>query len=181
VIGVEHLLAAILEEESDCASALLRNGVTKRAVLAVSEEQDQERATPGVTPSPVGSSVALSSTAREFLARAVGIAAAHGATEVESQHFVVALIWTTLGSHVQRVLQDVPGGRPRLATELRHAGIRIPDSEPPLWPKWGERLELTPEEASRYIQRLRERGQHFLLNWRDGTAVIIVAEKCERR
>jgi ATP-dependent Clp protease ATP-binding subunit ClpA len=180
VVGVEHLLAAVLEEESDCARALLRSGVDKQAVLAVSEPQHRERPATNEAP-PADSSVGVSGVAREFLARAAGVAAAYGAAEVASEHLVVALIWTELGSQVQRVLQDAPGGRPQLAKELRAAGIRVPDAEPPPWPKWGERLELTPEEAQAQIQLLRDRGQHFMFNWQDGKAVIVVAEKFERR
>jgi ATP-dependent Clp protease ATP-binding subunit ClpA len=180
VVGAEHLLAAVLEEESDCARALLRSGVDKQAVLAISEAQHRER--PATTEaSPVGSSVGVSGVAREFLARAAGVAAAYGAAEVASEHLVVALIWTELGSQVQRVLQDAPGGRPQLAKALRAAGIRVPDAEPPPWPKWGKRLELTPEEAQAQIQLLRDRGQHFMFNWQEGKPVIVVAEKFERR
>jgi ATP-dependent Clp protease ATP-binding subunit ClpA len=180
VVGVEHLLAAVLDEETDCARVLLRSGVNKQLVLAVSELRDRERPAPTEEP-PAGSSVGVSRGAREFLARAAGVAAAYGAAEVASEHLVVALIWTELGSQVQRVLQDAPGGRPQLAKELRAAGIRVPDSEPSLWPKWGDRLELTPEEAQAHVQLLRERGQHFMLNWRDGKAVIVIAESFERR
>ena len=123
----------------------------------------------------------MSGVAWEFLARAAGVAAAYDAAEVSSEHLVIALIWTELGSRVQRVLQDITGGRPQLAKELRAVGMRTPESEPPLWPKWGERLELPPEEAELEIRRLRDRGQHFMFNWREGKAVIVVAEKLERR
>lgn len=180
MVGVEHLLAAVLDEESDCARALLRSGVRKQAVLAVCEPQDQEWPAP-TEETPAGSSVHVSRVAREFLARAAGVAAAYGAAEVASEHLVIALIWTELDSGVQRVLQDTPGGRPQLAKELRAAGIRVPDAEPPLWPKWGARLEFTPEDAEQYMQSLRDQGRRFMFNWRDGIVVIVVAEKLERR
>jgi ATP-dependent Clp protease ATP-binding subunit ClpA len=180
VVGVEHLLGAVLDEDSACATALLRSGVKRQAVLAISEPHDLERPAPSEDP-PASSSVHVSRVAREFLARAAGVAAAYGDAQVESEHLVIALIWTDLGSRVQRVLQDIRGGRPQLATELRMAGIRVPDSEPPLWPKWGERTEFTPEEAEVRMQMLRDRGQHFKFNWKDGKAVIVVAEEFERR
>jgi hypothetical protein len=128
-----------------------------------------------------GSSVLITGAAREFLARAAGVAAAYSDAQVRSEHLVVALIWTELRSQVQRLLQDVPGGRPQLAKELRAAGIRVPDADPPPWPKWGQRLELAPADAEAYIQVLRDRGQHFIFNWRNGKAVIVVADKYERR
>jgi hypothetical protein len=173
-------LAVVLDEDSDCARALLGSGVKKEALLELSESQDRERPAPTGQP-PAGSPVHVSGVAREFLARAAGVAAAFGDTRVGSDHLVVALIWTDLKSRVQRLLQDVPGGRPQLAKELRTAGVRVPNSEPPLWPKWGERLEFTPEEAEAYIQLLRDRGQHFMFNWRDGKAVIVVVDEYERR
>lgn len=173
-------MAAVLDEDSDCSRALLRTGVRKETVLGLSAPRDPERPAP-IAESPAGFSVQLSSAAREILACAAGVAAAFGDARVGSEHLIVALIWTDVRSQVQRLLQDVPGGRPQLAKELREAGIRVPDSQPPPWPKWGERLELTREEAEAYIGALQERGQHFVVNWRDEKVVIIAAEGHERR
>lgn len=170
----------MLDEDSDCARVLLRSGIEKEAVLALNESKDEERPAP-TTETPVGSSVRITGAAREFLARAAGVAAAYGDAHVRSEHLVVALIWTERGSRVQSLLQDVPGGRPQLAKELRAADIRVPEADPPPWPKWGEPLELAPEDAEAYMQVLRDRGQHFMFNWRNGKAVIVVADKYERR
>lgn len=173
-------MASALDEDSDCARVLLRSGIDKEAVLALNESKDEERPVP-TTETPAGSSVLITATAGEFLARAAGVAAAYGDARVRSEHLVVALIWTELASRAQRLLQDVPGGRPQLAKDLRAAGIRVPDADPPPWPRWGQRLELAREDAEAYMQVLRDRGQHFMFNWRSGKAVIVVADKYERR
>jgi hypothetical protein len=173
-------VAAVLDEDSECARVLLRSGVEREAVLRQSESREGERPAPTSEP-PTGSSLPVSRGAREFLARAAGVAAAFGDAPVGSEHLIVSLIWTEVRSRVQRLLQEVPGGRPQLAKELRAAGIHVPDTEPPAWPKWGERMELTPEEAEVRMQSLRAEGQQFLFNWRDGKAVLVVAEGYERR
>jgi ATP-dependent Clp protease ATP-binding subunit ClpA len=178
-VGVEHLVAAVLDENSDCAKVLLRCGVKKEAVLALSESRHRER--PAPKNEAPAASVEVAPVAREFLARAAGVAAAFGETPARSEHLVVALIWTDVGTRVQRLLQDVPGGRPRVATELRSAGVRVPESDPPPWPKWGARRELTAEEADAYMRALRERGERFMFNWRNGKAIVVVAEGYERR
>lgn len=179
-VEVEHLVVAALDEGSDCAKALVRCGLKRDVVLALSGSKDQERPA-RTTEASASSSVQVTPVAREFVARAAGVAGAFGDARVRADHLVVALIWTDVGTRVQRLLQDLPGGRPRLANELRAAGVRVPESEPPPWPKWGPRRELASDEADAYLRVLRERGEQFMFNWQNGKPTIVVAEDYERR
>ena len=120
--GVGHLMAAMIGDESTVVSRVLREaGVTRERVV--------ELFGIGATSERTGH-VSVPPMVHATLGLARGLALAHGATEADATHVLLALVYSDSGGVVSmwRRLGVSPAD---LAGRLALAGVRVPPVAPP--------------------------------------------------
>jgi ATP-dependent Clp protease ATP-binding subunit ClpA len=183
-IGSEHLLLALLAAESASGEALRACGlsyeVVREAVSGLSDSYVQR--TPRNDPS---------STPRNFVvhdpdtqrinARAEGLAAGMGSTEVRDEHALLAQLWDPSSPVALHLMERLGATRERVLEELGRLGVEVPKVSLPYRPSWGPTFRLSREEFERLAAELRRRGILYRFNWKENGAVVSIDEKGEGR
>jgi ATP-dependent Clp protease ATP-binding subunit ClpA len=160
-------LLALVATESASAQALRACGLSYEAVReAVSGLSDSYvQRTPRDDPS---------STPRNWLvhdpntqrvhARAEGLAAGFGSTEVQDDHELLALLWDPSSPVALQLMEKLGTSRERVLEELRRLGVEVPKVPLPYRPSWGPTFRLSREEFERLAAELRRRGVLYRFN-----------------
>jgi hypothetical protein len=123
-VGAEHLLVAVLDDESTVASRVLRElGVSRAKVshLYRLDSKPEAERTGGAVTTPAVHGV---------MGMARGLALAHGASDADSSHVLLALIYGD--SSLMTSGWETLGVRPaEVVARLSDAGVAVPPQPPP--------------------------------------------------
>lgn len=123
-VGAEHLLVAVLDDESTVASRVLRDLGVSRAKVSQLYRLDSR---PGAE--RTGGSV-VTPAAYGLMGIARGLALAHGASDADSSHVLLALIYGD--SSLMTSGWEVLGVRPaEVVARLSDAGVAVSAQPPP--------------------------------------------------
>jgi ATP-dependent Clp protease ATP-binding subunit ClpA len=184
-LGTEHLLLALVATESASGQALRACDLSYEAVrdavsgLSVSYLQRTLRDDPA------------SSTPRNWLvhdpdtqrvhARAEGLAAGLGSTEVRDEHELLALVRDPASPVALQLMEKLGATRERVLEELRRRGVEVPDVPLPYRPSWGAPFYVSREEFERLAADLRRRGVLYRYNWKGERVIVSIDEKSNDR
>ena len=132
-MGPEHLLLALLDPDEDTSAtrALRNSGAEHDKLRDALAAETPDSATPELTDSPQGT--APTAGAYQMIGRAEGIAAGLGATVVDAEHLLLALLLYCEDSYIAFRIQQAGGSREAAWNELEREGSTIPNVElPPL-------------------------------------------------
>jgi hypothetical protein len=155
-IGTEHFLLALLATPSTAQEVLLELDVTYEAAQELVREVHAASEWPlpdhqvedGVSPNPA---------AYQAMGRAEGFAVASGHRAPESEHWLLALVWSDHGA--MNELFALGATQDRVLEGLRRRGVSVPDVDPPPYRRWreGQTIEVDGNELQLIIDVLNER------------------------
>ena len=185
-IGSEHLLLALVATDSASGEALRACGLsyeaTFEAVCGLSDSYVQRTPRDDPYPStPPRNWLVHDPNTQRVHARAEGLAAGFGSTEVQDEHELLALLWDPSSPVALQLMEKLGATRERVLEELRRRGVEVPEVSLPYRPSWGPTFRLSREEFERLAAELRRRGVLYRFNWKEGGAVVSIDEKGEGR
>jgi ATP-dependent Clp protease ATP-binding subunit ClpA len=174
-LGAEHLLVGLLETEL-AGQALHTCGLTREALLTDISRLPadyQRRRLNGVA---AGIRVETADM-KEVLARAEGMAAGLGSPVVQPEHVLLSLVWHPTSAVAVGLLESHGATQSRLVAALLNLGVKIPETPPPVRPKWGTSFSLSRDEFERLAADLRDAGVLYCFNYTDDAVRVSVEDK----
>ena len=172
-IASEHLLLALLDDESASGQALRACGLSRDFVLdEILRLPDgyQERMRRDAMPA---GGKQEEPEMRAIYARAEGLGAGLGSTDIRLEHVLLSLLWERSSILATRLIEKQGVTGEQVVAELSRRGIDVPEVPPPTRPKWGAPFDVSREEFERLTADLRRRGVLYGFNYKEGGQVVI--------
>jgi ATP-dependent Clp protease ATP-binding subunit ClpA len=115
-------------------------------------------------------------TAQELVARAEGMAAGLGSSQVGETHVLLALLWERQSCVAISLIERRGITRARVLEELGRRGVKLPDVPLPTRPNWGPPLPVPEDEYLSRLADLRRAGKVYRTACKDGQHYISMAE-----
>lgn len=182
-IGVEHFVLAVLRDRrgSPAADALRACGITyetlAEAIGALPSDygkQEQVSRSPGP-----GRVVGLEGMM--FLGRAEGLAAGLGSRTVLPEHLVLSVLWGSVRSVTEDVLERLGASRYRIHEKFTELGVKMPTVPLPRRIQWSEFRVVSESELEESQIEFDSTGVRYRIARRGESLLLSVSQGWERR